>query len=307
MNSAAPRLRNDLLPVLLAGIGAIVVGVLAVKSAPAAVAFVGLIGVGIVTLRYGAVAAVASSFSLLPWLVMFEDLLPNQVGTICATGGIVVMLALVWPLEFESRVIPFAAFFFLAVTLGHLALASDKEDVFQAAKYFDFALVALATASIGGRALMPQLKRPVFISCMAAMSVQLLIVAAGLGKIGTYYHAGERLGFAGEPPHTLALMTMVIAAAALCTSTGARKVGLFAIAAVPTAFTGVRSALLGLLAALIVFLAKSDAKMRAVMVLVVIIAVAFATGALDVLTSRISSHGNEFSSFSSAGSGRGEI
>ena len=114
------------------------------------------------------------------------------------------------------------------------------------------------------------------------MTVQFLIVAAGLGKIGTYYHAGERLGFAGEPPHTLALMTMVIAAAGLCASTGVRKILLFAVAAVPTAFTGVRSALLGLLAALIVFLAKSDAKMRALLVLAVIIAVAFATGALDV-------------------------
>ena len=89
--------------------------------------FVGLLGIVIVTLRYGAVAAVASSFALLPWLVMFEDLLPAQVGAICATGGIVVMLVLVWPLEYESRIIPYAAFFFLAVTLGHLALASDKE------------------------------------------------------------------------------------------------------------------------------------------------------------------------------------
>jgi hypothetical protein len=102
-------------------------------------------------------------------------------------------------------------------------------------------------------------------------------------------------------------MTMVIAAAGLCTSTSLRKGLLFALGAVPSAFTGVRSALFGLLAALLTFIGKSDAKLRAALVLLVIAAVAFATGALDVLTHRIATQGSEFSSLSTAGSGRGEI
>ena len=307
MNRAILRLRVDLLPALVAGVAAIVVGVLVVKSPPAAVALVGLAGVGIATLRYGTFAAAAASFALLPWMVTFEGVLPNQVGTLIASAGTAVLLTLVWPLEFESRLIPFAAFFFLSITLGHLALSSDKEQFFQAAKYIDFALVALAVTSNKGRPLMPRFKRPVYGSCVAAMGVQLVVIAAGLGKVGTYYHAGERLGFTGEAPHPLALMTMVIAAAGLCTSTSLRKGLLFALGAIPSAFTGVRSALLGLLAALLTFVGKSDAKLRAGVVLVLIAAVAFATGALDVLTSRIATQGNEFSSLSTAGSGRGEI
>lgn len=307
MNRGVTRPRLELLPAFVAGIAAIVVGVLVVKSPPAAVAFVGLIGVGIATLRYGTFAAAASSFALLPWMVTFEGVLPNQVGTLVASAGTAVLLTLVWPLEFESPLIPVAAFFFLGVTLGHLALSSDKEQFFQAAKYIDFALVALAVTSNRGRPLMPRFKRPVYGSCVAAMGVQLVVIAAGLGKVGTYYHAGERLGFTGEAPHPLALMTMVIAAAGLCTSTSLRKGLLFALGAVPSAFTGVRSALLGLLAALLTFIGKSDAKLRAGIVLVLIAAVAFATGALDVLTSRIATQGNEFSSLATAGSGRGEI
>ncbi|MBS1878074.1 MAG: O-antigen ligase family protein [Actinobacteria bacterium] len=307
MNRAAPRLSIDVFPALLAGLGAIIVGVLVVKSPPAAVAFVGLIAVGIATLRYGTFAAAASAFALLPWMVTFEGVLPNQVGTLIASAGAAVLLTLVWPLEFESRLIPFAAFLFVGVTLGHLALSSDKEQFFQAAKYLDFAGVALATTSTRGRELMPRFKRPVYGSCVAAMGVQLLVIMAGLGRVGTYYHAGERLGFTGEAPHPLALMTMVIAAAGLCTSTSLRKGLLFALGAVPSAFTGVRSALFGLFAALLTFLGKSDAKLRAALVLGVIATVAFATGALDVLTHRIANQGSEFSSLATAGSGRGEI
>lgn len=307
MNRAAPRLRVDLLPVLVAALGAAIVGVLVVKSPAAALVFLGLIAVGIATLRYGAFAAAASAFALLPWMVTLEGLMPNQVGTLIASGGTAVLLSMVWPLEFNSRLIPLSAFFFLAVTLGHLALASDKEDFFQAAKYIDFAFVALAITSKRGMPLMPRFKRPVYGSCIAAMGVHLVVILAGLGEVGTYYGAGERLGYTGEAPHPLALMTMVIAAAGLCTSTSLRKGLLFALGAVPSAFTGVRSALLGLATALLTFLGKSDAKLRAAIVLLVIAAIAFATGALDVLTNRIATQGNEFSSLSSAGSGRGAI
>lgn len=303
----AGSLPLTLFPLALAAAGAVILGVLAVKSPPAAFGLIGIAAVAIATLRFGAFAAVAAAFALLPWCVVFEGLLPNQAGTLVASAGTALLLAIVWPLEFESRLLPIAAFFFLAVTLGHLAQAGDREQYIQAAKYIDFAVVALVTTSLSGRRLMPRLKLPVYGSCVAAMAVQFIIVAAGLGKIGTYYNAGERLGFTGSGPHPLALMTMVIAAAGLCTSTGLRKGVLFGLAAVPSAFTGVRSALLGLLVALLTFIGKSDAKLRAGLVLVVIGAIALATGALDPLTSRIADQGSEFSSFSKAGSGRGEI
>lgn len=307
MNRALSRSPANLVPALLAGAGAVFFGVLVVKSPAGALVLLGLIAVAIATIRFGLFAAAAAAFALLPWLVLFEGVLPNQVATLIASAGTAVLVTLVWPLEFESRTIPVSAFFFLAITLAHLAQAGDQEQYFQAAKYIDFAVVALATTSVNGRRLMPRFKRPVYGSCVVAMIVQIGIIGAGLGAVGTYYGAGERLGFTGAGPHPLALMTMVIAAAGLCTSTNARKGLLFAAGAIPSAFTGVRSALLGLAVALIAFLVKSEAKMKAIFVLAVIAGVAFATGALDVLTSRIADQGNEFSSFSSAGSGRGVI
>lgn len=307
LSRIAPRWRGELLPAGLVAGGAVLLGVLAVKSPVAAVGLLGLFGVGIGVARYGIFAAAAAALALLPWPVIFEGVLPGQVGTLAATGGAAALLWLVWPLEFESKLLPVACFFFLAVTCGHLMFATGSDQYIQWAKEVVFAAVALATTSVRGQELMPRFKLPVYGSCIAAMLVHGAIIGAGLGAIGTYYDAGERLGFTGEGPHPLALMTMVIGVAGLCASKNLWKIAFFALGAVPSALTGVRSALLGLAVGLFTFLLKSEVKLKAVVVLTLIAVVAYATGALDVVTSRFADNAKEFSSLSSAGSGRGEI
>ncbi|HEY1854943.1 MAG TPA: O-antigen ligase family protein [Solirubrobacterales bacterium] len=307
MNRAARPTRSDVVAAGFAAAGALLIGVLAAKSPVLAVLLLGALGVGIAVARYGIFAAAAAAFALLPWMVIFEGKLPNQVGTLAAFGGAVTLIALVWPLEFKSRLLPVAAFALFAVTTAHFCFATDQDQYIQWAKEVVFIMVALGTTSVRGKELMPRFKKPVYGSCVAAMIVHVGIISAGLGEVGTYYHAGERLGFTGEAPHPLALMTMIIACAGLCNRTNLGKVGGFGLGAVPAALTGVRSALIGLAVALFAFLFKSEVKMKAVLVLSLIAIVAFATGALDVVTSRFADNANEFSSFSSAGSGRGEI
>jgi hypothetical protein len=307
MNRALPsRWTGDVLPVALVLPAAVLFGVVVVKSPLGAALLLGVFAVAIATARYGVFTLTAASFALLPWLVLFEGALPNEVGTMAAAAGTVCLLTMVWPLEFDSKVIPIGAFFFIAVTLGHAMFADNREQWVQVAKYMVFATIALSTTSIGGQRIMPRFKIPVYGSCLAAMVVQIGIIGLGLGSGESYYEAGESLGFAGAP-HALALMTMIVAVAGLNANRNVLKVAFFGLGAIPAAYSGVRSALLGLVVGLIAFLVTSKAKLQAIAVIAVLAAVALATGSLDVVLNRFASHPNEFSSFSSAGSGRGLI
>lgn len=286
---------------------AAVLGVLVVRSPLLAVLALGTLGVGVAVARYGLIALVVPSFGLLPWLVILEGKLPSELGTFtaaCAAGSLLLMVA---PLRFGSPLIPVAAFFWIAIVLGQAIFATDFEQVIQACKYMVFPAVALAVTSEGGREVLPSLKRPVLGSCFAAMLFHLGVIAAGLGASGTYYGAGEKLGFAAEGPHALALMSMIVAAAGLTLPQVRQRIVGFGLGAVPAALSGVRSALLGLTVALAIYIWRTPRKVQVVAVLVGIVAVALATGALDVVVHRFGKHPEEFSSFSSAGSGRGEI
>jgi hypothetical protein len=291
----------------LAASSAVFIGILVGRSPVLAALSVGALAVTIATVRYGVFALAASAFALLPWMVTFEGVLPSELGTLAAACGTGALLFLVWPLSFESRLIPVASFFFVVIVLGHAIFATDRLEAIQAAKYMVFAAIALATTCDRGRQLASEFRWPVYGSCIAAMVVHLGVISAGLGSTSSYYGAGEKLGFAGEGPHPLALLTMIVAVTGLTVSSSWLKVGFFGLGAVPSALTGVRSALLGLAVGLIVFLVKSEAKLKALMVLLLIGTVAFATGALDVVATRFAHSGNEFSSFSTAGSGRGLI
>jgi O-Antigen ligase len=302
-------LRGGPAPLIAAAAAAIaaLLSVLVVRSPILAVLAIGAIAVGVAVARFGLVALVVPSFGVLPWLVILEGKLPGQLGTlvaVCAAGSLLVMVA---PLRFESLVIPVAAFFWITMVLGHAIFATEFEMVIQACKYMVFPAVALAVTSEGGRELLPTLKWPVLGSCFAAMAFHLGVIAAGLGATGTYYEAGEKLGFAAEGPHALALMSMIIASAGLTLPRVRQRIVGFGLGAVPAALSGVRSALLGLVIAIGIYVWRTPRKVQVVAVLAGILAVALATGALDVVVQRFGKHPEEFSSFSSAGSGRGEI
>lgn len=296
-------------PAAVAGAGAtaVVIGVLAIRSPILAALAVAALGLAAAAARFGAVAIVIPSFGLLPWLVIMEGILPAELGTLTAAlaaGSLIYFLA---PLKFNSLLTPVAAFVFGVVVLSHAVFATEFAQMIQAVKYMIFTTMVLAVTSERARKVLPALRTPVLGSCMAAMVFHLGVIASGAGATSTYYGAGEKLGFAAAGPHALALMSMIIAAAGLTVANGWFRIGFFGLGAVPAALSGVRSALIGLAVALFVYIFRSRQKLRAIGVLAGVALIAFATGALDVVGTRLATHPGEFSSFSSAGSGRGEI
>jgi len=307
MREVALERRSGAAIVLAAALAAVLTGMLVSRSPVLAVLVVGVVGMSVAAARFGAAGVAVPAFAALPWLVILEGVAPGQLGTLTAAVAAGALLYLVFPLSFESPLVPLAAGIFVTISLAHAIFATDSEQLIQAAKYTTFAAMALAVTSSRGRELLPSFRLPMLASCAAAMSFHLGVIAAGYGAANTYYGAGERLGFAAAGPHALALMSMIVAAAGLTLLRPQLKAGLFALGAVATALSGVRSALFGLAVALLIFFLQSRNKGRALMVLGAIAIVAVATGALDVLTARFAEHPNEFSSFATAGSGRGAI
>jgi hypothetical protein len=292
---------------LAAAAVAALIGVLLTQSPAVAVGMLVALGIGVAVMRFGVVAATVPAFAILPWLVILEGVLPSEVGTYMAALATCCLLYLVLPLRYESALIPLAAACFLAIVLAHAIFATDYPEAVQAAKYMVFPAIVLAVTTERGRELLPALKTPVLLSCAAAMTFHLGVIAAGLGETSTYYNAGEKLGFAAQGPHALALMSMIVAAAGLTLERARYKLLLFGLGALPAALTGVRSALLGLVVVLAIYFIQSPKKSNALGLFLAIGAIAVATGAMDVVLNRFASHPNEFSSLAGAGSGRGEI
>jgi len=297
-------------PVALAGGAALLAALLGVLIARmpilAGVVLVAL-GLGISVMRFGAVGAVVPAFAALPWLVILEGHIPHAVGTATAAVAVGALLFYLAPLSYRSPLVPAAATAFLAVVLLHAVYVTDGEQAIQAAKYTVFAAIVLAVCSERARELLPPLKTPVLASCLLAMVFHLGVVAAGAGASSTYYEVGEKLGFAADGPHALALMSMIVAAAGLTVERTWKQLSFFALGAVPVALTGVRSALFGLAVVLVIYVVQSPNRRRALFVLGSLVAIALAAGGLDVLSARFSAHPGEFSSVATAGSGRGEI
>ncbi len=291
----------------IAAAAAVVTGLLIGQMPMLAFAAVGALGLGVAVMHFGAVGAVIPAFAALPWLVILEGQLPKAVGTTTAALAAGALLFLVAPLSYRSLLLPVSSAVFIAVVLLHAVYIVDGEQAIQAAKYAVFPAIVLAVTTERAREVLPPLKTPVLASCLAAMVFHLGVIAAGAGASGTYYGAGEKLGFAAEGPHALALMSMIVAAAGLTVRRTWMQIGFFALGAIPVALTGVRSALLGLVVILVIYLVQSPNRHRALLVLGAFGAVALAAGGLDVLMNRLSEHPEEFSSFSTAGSGRGEI
>lgn len=301
--------RHDLL-LLIAGAGmAIMLGLLVVRAPVLALIGVGGLAVMAAAVRFGALAFAGAALALLPWLVVMEGVAPAQIATLIAAGATGALLWCALPLGFERPLVPIAAAGFLALVMINLALANEGEQYTQAAKYIVFASLAVAVSTNAARELLPTMKTPLLISSGAAMAFHLLAIAAGLGGGGSdsYYDAGEQLGLAADGPHALALLATIVAAAGLTVRRTWMQIALFGLGVVPALLTGVRSALVAIVVVLAIYLVQSGMRMRTVVVFVSIIAIAVVSGALDVVTARFASESGEFSSFESAGSGRGLI
>jgi hypothetical protein len=299
--------RRELLVVGGAAMAAMALGMMVVRSPLLALVGIGALGVAVTALRFGALAFAGAALALLPWLVVMEGVAPALLGTLTAAGATGALLWCAFPLRFDSPLVPAAGAAFVAIVAINAALASDGEQLTQAAKYIVFATLAVTVSSVSARELMPSLKIPLLASCAAAMVVHLLVIAAGLGESESYYGTGEKLGFAADGPHALALLSTIVAAAGLTVKRTELQIALFALGLVPALLTGVRSALLAIAVILVVYLVQSRVRLRAVVVLVAIAAIALVSGAADVVTARFAAESGDFSSLSSAGSGRGLI
>lgn len=283
------------------------IGLLVVYSPLLAALAVVALCAGVAVARFGAIAVTLPALALLPWLVPLEGMLPRMLGTFTtavAAGG---LLVLSMPLQWRIRLVPLAALAFAILVLGHALYATGEQQLIVAAKYLIFPAMAIAVSSVNAGAALARLRKPVLVSCLVAMGFHIVVIGLGLGQVGTYYDVGERLGFAAEIPHALALLGVVIAGAGLTLPHVGQQIAFFAAGAVPAAMTAVRSALLAFVVMLAAFLWGSNIRARAVLLLVAVALVAAISGAADVVTNRIDSQAGEFSSFSSAGSDRGLI
>lgn len=307
MPSIALGGRPDQVLALAALLLAAATGLLVVYSPLlAALAVIALCG-GVVVARFGVIAIAMPSLALLPWLVLVEGVAPRMLGTFTTAVAAGALLALSMPLRFESRLVPVAAIAFVIPVVAHALFATDSEQLIVASKYLIFPAMAVAVSSVNAVETLSRLRRPVLVSCLIAMGAHIVVIALGLGKVDTYYEVGERLGFAADIPHALALLGMVVAGAGLTMRRVDQQIALFAAGAIPALMTAVRSALLGFAVMIFVFLWKSNLKARTVALFAMIALVAAVSGATDVVTNRLDSQAGEFSSFSSAGSDRGLI
>jgi hypothetical protein len=299
--------RRPNLFVLGATVVAAVLGLTVAYSPLFAGILVVAICLGVAVSRFGAIAITLPALAALPWLVLIEGVAPRMVGTFATAVAAAGLLHLSTPLRHRSLLVPFGGAVFALLVLGHTLFATDEEQLIVAAKYLIFPAMAIAVSSVNADRALAQLRRPILASCLVALGAHIVVIALGLGKVGTYYDVGERLGFAAEIPHALALLGVVVAGAGLTMPRIGHQVAFFAAGAIPAAMTAVRSALLSFAVMLGVYLWKSAVRGRTVVVLVAIVAVAALSGATDVVTNRLAAQGSEFATFSSAGSDRGLI
>lgn len=287
---------------------AILLGVAIVASPAAGLGLVVVTAVGIAAVRVSRLGAVELLLGVLPWLIVFDDLIPPLLRTFVTTAAAFAMLWLAAPLRYRDTMMPLAAFLFSAVVLANLIFATGSEDLIQGLKYLIFPAVALAVTSEGGRERLPYARNVVLGSCLLALLAHIGVLGAGLGQTGTKYDIGEQLGFGREIVHEMALTFVIVAAAGLVSSDKlVYQVGFFALGAVPALLTGVRSALLALAVVVIVFLLRSHFSRRSLAIVASILVVSMVSGGAAVVQERLAQQSETERSFSEAGSNRGAI
>lgn len=287
---------------------ALATGALLVRSPAAGVGLVALVGIGAAASRLTRLGVVEVLVGLLPWLVVFDGLLPSLVRTFVTTAAAVALLGLAVPLRFRSSLGLVAAGLFVSAVLGHAIFATDGEQFTQVAKYMIFPAVALAVLSDRGQEMLPHARNVILGSCLAALTVHMGIIAAGLGQTGTKYEIGEKLGFGRGIVHEMTLTFVVVAAAGLVSSKRVPvQLAFFALGAVPAMLTGVRSALLALFVVILIYAIRTRFDRRAITIVIVLVAVAFASGGAQVVMERFNKESKSETSLATAGSERGAI
>ena len=247
----------------------------------------------------------------LPWFVVLSDVLPRLVVTFAAAATAGAILIVAAPRLDHSRsafalrvgVLMFSA----PVLISMLRQGFWSPGVIQAAKFAVFPAVIIAVCFATNHAGMSLLRTVALASSSVALAFNLLLGLSGIANV-SYYQSGDVLGLGSE--HTLALLGGSVAAAGLVSiSTSIYWAPAIAVGVVATVATGVRSALPGLLLAVLVRLAYGRVRLRVILLMGLAVVAVFLSGAQKVVEARFqhAQATGEYSSFSSFGSGRGSI
>lgn len=290
---------------LAVAVAAVAMGAVVARWPIAGIGLAVLVAVGTFAVNATRLMTAQTLLVILPWLVVFDDVVPPMTRSLSAIATAIALLALSWPLRYRSVLGPAAVGLLIVAVVIQALFATNAEQLEQAVRYLIFPALALAVLSERARTELPKLRDAVIVSGLVAMAVHLVIALSGLGSAGTKYGVGERLGLAALAPHELALLAVVIAAAGLTMSerVGVRA-GFFALGALPALLTGVRSALLAIALILLMLLFESRANARSVAVVAIAVVLGLAGGAGTVLTERLSSTLGEGATVESASSSR---
>jgi hypothetical protein len=258
--------------------------------------------------RFGRLLPVQLTLAPLPWLVVFDELIPPLLRTFMTAAAAIALLAYTAPLSHQGWMTWIGAALFVAIVLAHVVFAVNDEQLIQAAKYLIFPATAVAVVSRRGRELLPGIRDVLLGSALAAMAAHLVVALLGLGSVGTYYGVGERLGFASRSPAEMSLLAVVVAGAGLAATRRTElRIAFFALGALPAILTGVRAALVSVILIFALYAVRSRISARTVAAVGVVLALFIVSGAADTVTARFTKEADSFSSFRSVGSGRGAI
>jgi hypothetical protein len=293
---------------MIAAAAAVSVGGLVTRWPIAGISLAAALALLAAATRISLLGAVQFLLALVPWLLVFDAFIPPLTRTFVVGAAAVGVLALSVPLRYAKVLGPVSAAVFAAVLLAHAAGSTDVEQFQKLAKFMIFPTLAAAVLSKRGQEVLPQVRNIVVASGLAALTVHLLVVTAGLGERGYRYGVGEKIGFGPEIPHELALLAVVMAAAGLSmTDRVLARAGLFALGVLPALLTGVRSALIGIALILMVMLYQSRFSGRSLAVVALVAVAALGTGAQAAVMERLSADVEGGASFEGVSNQRSDI
>jgi O-antigen ligase/polysaccharide polymerase Wzy-like membrane protein len=296
---------------LVGGLICAATGALVTVRPAAAVACVGAAAFACIAARTGWLGLGCVLVAALPFCVVLLDLLPALFRTLWAFATAVVVALAVAPDAGRDRAAATlrAGIVLLFIPTGvSLLLDPAGQPLVQAAKYTILPLGAIAVVMGRDREAMRKISAVAFVAATAAVTLQFAFVVFRIGNVGTYYGSGEVLGFGN--PHEISLLAVAVTIAALASPVrGPWRMAVVAIGGVVVVYTGVRAGVIALVLVSVLLLALSRVRLRVAVLLGVATSAVIASGASLVIADRLhhSAQTREFASFSTAGSGRGEI
>src|SRR5215210_612085 len=110
-------------PALAVGVlAAIGMGVLAAYSAALAAVPALVLLAGLAVVRFGRMGLLQLLLACLPWMLVFDSLLPPLTRTFTTAAAAIALLAVVAPLRFDDWPVPVGAALFSAIVVGRAAL-----------------------------------------------------------------------------------------------------------------------------------------------------------------------------------------